>query len=289
MAVLRVFLQSRAARQGHRSVTVDKELNVSPCSHEVKVLIVHDGVCAIDAMGALLMRNGHPHMIADNSAQTLTLYAADPDIGLIICAVQTPNAEHWGLVRALEHAGGSQRAFRTMLISEADDTPTVLRAMRAGFADYHARPLDLDEWLAGLHRLEREVLQRRRAQQEVEHLAQCLQDLGDFIDHLHQDLERARGGNLSRRSTDLDVDVETDLDLLPAVFGALSPRQLEVARLVGRGQTNHQIACALGITENTVKLYVSQVLRLTRMHNRTQLALALTPSSSPVRQRLTNH
>jgi len=38
-----------------------------------------------------------------------------------------------------------------------------------------------------------------------------------------------------------------------------------------------------------VKLYVSQVLRLTHMHNRTQLALALTPSSSPVHQRFTTH
>ena len=44
-------------------------------------------------------------------------------------------------------------------------------------------------------------------------------------------------------------------------------------------------SCELGITENTVKLYVSQVLRLTHMNNRTQLALALSPSSSGLRQR----
>jgi len=62
-----------------------------------------------------------------------------------------------------------------------------------------------------------------------------------------------------------------------------------VARLVGKGQTNYQIACELGITENTVKLYVSQVLRLTHMHNRTQLALALSPSRSGTRQRDTTH
>ena len=69
----------------------------------------------------------------------------------------------------------------------------------------------------------------------------------------------------------------------------MSPRQLDVARLVGKGLTNYQIACELGITENTVKLYVSQVLRLTHMHNRTQLALALSPSGSGLRQRVTAH
>ena len=54
-----------------------------------------------------------------------------------------------------------------------------------------------------------------------------------------------------------------------------------------KGQTNYQIACELGITENTVKLYVSQVLRQTHMHNRTQLALAL--GNSTVRRQTTAH
>lgn len=262
---------------------------MSQRNHEVKVLIVHDGVYTVDALRTVLTRDGYAHVTVEGPAQALKRYAAEADIGLIVCAVQTPDVEHWALVRSLERVGTSQRAFRATLITQRDDAPAVLQALRAGFADYHARPLDLDEWLLEMHRLEHEVLQGRRAQQDVEHLSQRLQDLGDFIDHLHQDLERARGGNLSRRSSDPDIEVDTDLELLPAVFGALSPRQLEVARLVGRGQTNQQIGCALGITENTVKLYVSQVLRLTRMHNRTQLALALTPSSSPVRQRLTNH
>ena len=52
---------------------------------------------------------------------------------------------------------------------------------------------------------------------------------------------------------------------IPTIFKQLSPRQLDVAKLVSKGQTNYQIACDLGITENTVKLYVSQVLRLTHM------------------------
>ena len=58
-------------------------------------------------------------------------------------------------------------------------------------------------------------------------------------------------------------------------YSKLSPRQIEVAELLGKGLTNYQICCELGISENTVKLYVSQVLRATNMHNRTLLALAL--------------
>lgn len=58
-------------------------------------------------------------------------------------------------------------------------------------------------------------------------------------------------------------------------------------RQVGKVQTNYQIACELGIIENTVKLFVSQVLQLTHMRNRTQLALS--PSNSGMRQWVTAH
>ncbi|MNJ70371.1 Transcriptional regulatory protein LiaR [compost metagenome] len=112
-----------------------------------------------------------------------------------------------------------------------------------------------------------------------------MQELAESVDELYQDLEKARGQGTHRRAS----DAEESESELPAAFEKLSPRQLEVARLVSKGKTNYQIACELGITENTVKLYVSQVLRLTHMHNRTQLALALTPSSSPVHQRFTTH
>lgn len=62
---------------------------------------------------------------------------------------------------------------------------------------------------------------------------------------------------------------------IESISNKLSRRQYEVLKLISKGMTNYQIACELGIRENTVKLYVSQILRITNMHNRTQLALAL--------------
>jgi DNA-binding NarL/FixJ family response regulator len=161
----------------------------------------------------------------------------------------------------------------------------VIRALREGFADYYQKPTDLDELLEGVRRQEEALLERQRNFRALGGLNQRLQNLADSVDELYQDLEKARGQGTHRRASDVE-DSESEL---PAAFEKLSPRQLEVARLVSKGKTNYQIACELGITENTVKLYVSQVLRLTHMHNRTQLALALTPSSSPVHQRFTTH
>jgi DNA-binding NarL/FixJ family response regulator len=161
----------------------------------------------------------------------------------------------------------------------------VIKALRAGIADYYQKPVNLDELLEGLQRQET-VLQERHKTLQLGQLNQKLQDLSSSIDDLYQDLDKVRRGPVPVSE---QASGDTDVLEIPAIFNQLSPRQLDVARLVGKGQTNYQIACELGITENTVKLYVSQVLRLTHMHNRTQLALALTPRAAALRQRVTAH
>lgn len=49
----------------------------------------------------------------------------------------------------------------------------------------------------------------------------------------------------------------------------LSPRQIDVIRLISRGQSNKQIAYELGLTEGTVKLHVTAILKLLNVYNRT--------------------
>ncbi len=53
----------------------------------------------------------------------------------------------------------------------------------------------------------------------------------------------------------------------------LTPRQLQVCILVAEGKRNKEIADALRISEGTVKVYMSKILRRVEVKNRTQLAL----------------
>ncbi|MDA8370503.1 MAG: response regulator transcription factor [Nocardiopsaceae bacterium] len=59
----------------------------------------------------------------------------------------------------------------------------------------------------------------------------------------------------------------------PAPPAPLSEREMEVARLVGRGDSNREIARRLFITEGTVKNHISSILRKLELRDRTQLAL----------------
>ena len=53
----------------------------------------------------------------------------------------------------------------------------------------------------------------------------------------------------------------------------LTPRELDVLRLVAAGEPNKQIAAELDISERTTRTHVSRILRKLRLSSRTQAAL----------------
>ena len=55
--------------------------------------------------------------------------------------------------------------------------------------------------------------------------------------------------------------------------GGLTPRQLEVLRLLAEGKSNKEIAAALDISEGTVKLHVTALLKALGASNRTEAAV----------------
>ncbi len=53
----------------------------------------------------------------------------------------------------------------------------------------------------------------------------------------------------------------------------ITHRQRDVIGLVAEGHSNKEIAFRTGLTEGTVKIYVSVILTRLRLDNRTQMAL----------------
>jgi DNA-binding CsgD family transcriptional regulator len=76
--------------------------------------------------------------------------------------------------------------------------------------------------------------------------------------------------------TRVDSLVHERLTVLAGDRGpALTPRQRQVAELVGFGCTNGEIAKMLAISANAVKKHVSRLLQLLEASNRTELATTL--------------
>ena len=253
----------------------------------VKVLVVDDQPLIVEELCEFLESSGYRCVPCESSRHALQRFSEDTEIGLVLCDLHMPDMDGIELVQAMQKVAGKQRAFEAIMLTGRADKQDVIKALRAGISDYYQKPINLDELLEGLQRQEA-ALEERQKELQLGHLNQKLQFLSESINDLYQDLDKVRRSPLQDSDADISADDAGPLEI-PSIFNQLSPRQLDVARLVGKGQTNYQIACELGITEHTVKLYVSQVLRLTHMHNRTQLALALSPSNSAMRQRVTAH
>lgn len=266
------------------------ELDVDRVISQMKVLVVDDQPLIVEELCEFLENSGYRCVPCESSREAIERFTEDTEISLVLCDLHMPDMDGIQLVQELQRIAGKLRVFEAIMLTGRADKQDVIKALRAGIADYYQKPIELDELLEGLRRQE-VALQERQKNLHLGHLNQKLQFLSESIDDLYQDLDKVRRHPQRTQAAEPagEQGGETDQLEIPAIFSSLSPRQLDVARLVGKGQTNYQIACELGITENTVKLYVSQVLRLTHMHNRTQLALALSPSNSGLRQRVTAH
>lgn len=113
--------------------------------------------------------------------------------------------------------------------------------------------------------------------------------------HIHELIQEGARGFVHKRSRtsellaalryvlDGGTHIPPQLTLTPAVAEdalALTPRQREVLAMLARGLCNKDIAKALSISEATVRVHVSSVMRALSVENRTQAA------TSPYARRL---
>ena len=125
-----------------------------------------------------------------------------------------------------------------VILTASEWNEHIYEAMRLGAAGYLLKSLDAVELFELLHAIARDeaVLTRAIA-------ARLLRDMGD-------------GGGISS-----EIGGE-----------ALTEREIEVLNLVAHGASNPQIADSLGITVNTVKVHLRNILSKLQVENRTQAA-----------------
>jgi len=229
----------------------------------LRILVVDDEPAIVEELAEFLEHLGYGVIGCHTTKDALQAFQQDEAIGIVLSDMHMPGLTGVQLVGELARLSRPGRLYETAIFTGSTDKQDVILALRAGVSDYYQKPVSLDELQAGVKRLQERVEQQMKDQQ----IRQRIQDLAASLHEMHSDLVPATPVKTVAQMT-------IAVAVIPEPFDKLSRRQLAVAQLIAKGMTNYQISCELGITENTVKLYVSQILRLTRVHNRTQLALS---------------
>ena len=76
------------------------------------------------------------------------------------------------------------------------------------------------------------------------------------------------------------TDTEPPLSHTESI-SALTDRQKEVFDLLAQGRSNRQIAASLGVSEHTIRVHMSAILKTLGLKNRTQAAILASQASQP--------
>lgn len=243
-----------------------------------KLLIVDNEPFVTEELAEFFTDYGFSCYCSASAAEAIATFESEPNIQIVISDMHMPGQNGLQLLQQLMlMAKQEQRLIEVILFTGEAEKEHIITALKAGVADYYQKPLDMDALLAGVLRLARRLDKEQHAQQ-MSGINERLHQLTESLQEIYLDVQQLNqqpGVALKElQITEPIAPYAVKTSIGPAL-AKLSPRQQEVALLIGKGMTNYQISDQLGITENTVKLYASQILRLTNVSNRTQLALIL--------------
>ncbi|MBV9774206.1 MAG: response regulator [Gemmatimonadetes bacterium] len=186
-----------------------------------RILIVEDTVELAEALRDSLEREGYEVALATRAAHALAMAASHPP-DLVVLDLGLPDRDGY---HVLEQLRGRGVESPVLILSARREEADKLQGFRLGADDYVTKPFGALELLARI------AAHLRRADAAARHAA----------------------GAPARQAIVLGDD-----DLRER-YG-LTARQIDVARLIGEGLTNTEIASRLGVSFFTVRAHTEQVL-----------------------------
>jgi NarL family two-component system response regulator LiaR len=204
-------------------------------SQPIRVLVVDDHLVVRKGIQALLATEPDIAVVSEaGDGEEAVAEAARLQPDVILMDLQMPGVNG---IAAIERIMARQPTTRVLVLSSFDGDDKVLPAIRAGALGYVLKAAGPAE------------------------LVQAIRQVYRGESALHPRIARRVLGELTHPSSP------------PPLAEPLTERELDVLRLVAQGESNHEIAAALGISEGTVRVHVSNILSKLHLTSRTQAAL----------------
>ena len=221
-----------------------------------KVLLVDDEQMLLDSLEIILSLNGYEIFgkAKDGNEALEILKTGSCDIALVDL-----NMKGMGGIELIGHMKKLYPQIRIMVLTTFYDDKNITEAIAGGADGYLLKDSGKDAILGSLKQLEggNTVLDGK-----------VMQRLTALIG--------------SKNSTETEAESEPakeDDNSLKGIGDDLTQREKEICSLLAAGLSNKQIAEKLFISEGTVKNYISLIYDKTGIHDRVQLAIALSVHS----------
>lgn len=204
----------------------------------IRVLLVDDQPIIRQGLRSLLETNSDIEVIgeAENGQRAIDqIPTLQPDV--ILMDIRMPVMDG---VAATQAIAQNYPQTKVLVLTTFDDDEYVSQAMRLGAKGYLLKDTEPD-------------------------------DLAMAIRAVHRGHTQLGPGLFEKAL--ISVPTSTSSLEPPPEFAQLTPRELEVFRLIASGANNREIAQALFLSENTVKNYVTNILSRLNLRDRTQAAL----------------
>jgi DNA-binding NarL/FixJ family response regulator len=211
-------------------------------AEEIRVLLVDDQRLMREGLRTLLELHGDLHVVgeAGDGAQAEEL-TAQLQPRVVLMDLRMP---HLDGVSATQRIKRRWPGVQVLVLTTFDDDELVFRSIEAGASGYLLKDVGSDA------------------------LADAVRAASRGEAPLQPSVARKILGRLRSAASIAPPELGQDPNL-----EGLSERELAILRLLGSGAANREIAERLGLTEGTVKNYVSAILAKTGLHDRTQAAL----------------
>ena len=212
---------------------------------KIQVLIVDDHPVFRDGLRNILATADDLVVVgeAEDGAEALDFaQTLQPDV--IVMDINIPVLNGMQATRQIKSAHPD---INVIMLTAYDDDEQIYHAIRSGASAYYAKDISPDFLVEAIRHVSQGkfvVGEQLMNQKEIERwLAKAYERFGGLL---------------------IDVDDK---------FMPLSPREMEILKLITRGLSNKEIAYTLGISHQTVKNHMTSILRKLDVEDRTQAAV----------------
>ncbi|MGN7457660.1 response regulator [Paenibacillus pasadenensis] len=226
-------------------------MNAAERNDPVRVLLVDDHPHGREGMRMIVSEDPFFEIAGEASGGEEAVARAEelqPD--LILMDIRMPGV---GGLEATSRIKASLPSVKIVMVTVSDDIADLFEAIKRGAQGYLLKNLSPSAWLDYLR-----AVSLDQAPMSRELATRILQE---FLP----------GGRASA-SADPRTAIPSAPRTAASTLSPLTEREKEILERVARGDSNREAAAALGISENTVKNHLKNILQKLHLDNRVQLA-----------------